>query len=223
MGSYGQYCPISRAADVLGDRWTIHIVRDLLTGTTRFNELIRGNPGLSRALLSRRLDQLVRAGIVQHGEDGTYTLTKAGQDLRPVVFGLAEWGAAWAFGDPEPDELDPDLLVWWLHQRLDPGEEPRRRFTIHVQFRDHQRQYWIVLENDASVCLSDPGFAVDVTIRATLAALYRVYVGRTTMRAARRDGEVELVGSTAAVRRFGQVFRPSPVAEIVAAATSTQH
>lgn len=215
MATYGQYCPISRAADLLGDRWTIHIVRDLLTGTTRFNELIRGNPGLSRALLSRRLDQLERAGIVRHEDDGTYRLTPAGEDLRSVVFGLAEWGAAWAFGEPEPEELDPDLLVWWMHRRLGPVEGPRRAFTIHVHFTDHRRRYWIVVDDAPSVCLTDPGFDVDVTVRASLAALYRVYLGRETLRAARRTGSVELLGSTAAVRRFEAAFNPSPVAGII--------
>ena len=130
VNKYGQYCPISRSAEVLGDRWTLHIVRDLLTGTTRFNELIRGNPGLSRALLSRRLDQLERSGVIAHDPNGTYHLTPAGRDLQPVVFGLAEWGARWAFGEPDPDELDADLLLWWLHRRLDartlPGTSLRR-------------------------------------------------------------------------------------------------
>src|SRR3954467_9862720 len=98
MKGYGQYCPISRSAELLGDRWTILIVRDLMTGTTRFNELIRGNPGLSRALLSRRLRQLQAAGIIDQLDDGTYGLTDAGRDLEPVVFGLATWGARWTFG-----------------------------------------------------------------------------------------------------------------------------
>ena len=88
MKSYGQYCPISRTAELLGDRWTIHIVRDLLTGTNRFNELIRGNPGLSRALLTRRLRQLMSAGVVERHDDGSYQLTESGRALEPVVFGL---------------------------------------------------------------------------------------------------------------------------------------
>ncbi|HEX7097207.1 MAG TPA: helix-turn-helix domain-containing protein, partial [Acidimicrobiales bacterium] len=125
MPTYGQYCPIARAAEVLGDRWTILIVRDLLTGTSRFNDIIRGNPGLSRSLLTRRLAQLTRAGIVERQDDGSYRLTKAGAELRSLVYGLAEWGAAWAFGDPRPEELDPDLLVWWLHRGIDATKLPK--------------------------------------------------------------------------------------------------
>src|SRR3954451_16131082 len=163
MKTYAQYCPISRSAELLGDRWTLHIVRDLLTGTTRFNELIRGNPGLSRALLSRRLDQLERADVVTHDPDGTYQLTPAGRDLEAVVFGLATWAARWTFREPEPDELDPDVLLWWLHRRLDASRLPDPRFVVHVTFTDDPKRYWIVVEGDASLCLSDPGFDVDLT------------------------------------------------------------
>lgn len=216
MRSYGQYCPVSRGAEVLGDRWTILIVRDLLTGTDRFNELIRGNPGLSRALLARRLDQLVRAGIVCHGDDGSYGLTEAGAALKPVVFGLAEWAAEHAFGDPEPEELNPDLLMWWLHRQLDCDALPGPRFTIHVEL-GATGQYWIVVETEASICLSDPGFEIDVTLRTDRATLYRVYLGREPLVGAERDGRLRVVGTTSAVRRFHDAFQPSPVAHLVAA------
>ena len=216
MKAYGQYCPISRSAELLGDRWTLHIVRDLLTGTTRFNELIRGNPGLSRALLSRRLDQLERAGVVAHNLDRTYQLTPAGQDLESVVFGLATWGARWAFGEPEPEELDPDLLLWWLHRRLDASRLPGPRYVIHVRFTDHPKRYWIVVEDEASICLADPRFEVDLTLRSDRSTLYRTYLGHQTLSDASRAGEVDLLGSKGAIRSFMQAFQPSPVASIVA-------
>jgi DNA-binding HxlR family transcriptional regulator len=219
MNKYGQYCPISRSAEVLGDRWTLHIVRDLLTGTTRFNELVRGNPGLSRAVLSRRLDQLELAGVITHDPDGSYHLSAAGCDLQPVVFGLAQWGAQWAFGDPDPTELDADLLLWWLHRRLDPDPLPGPRFVIYVHFRDDPHRYWIVVETDASLCLSDPGFDIDLTLRSELATLYRTYLGHQTLSDAYRDGQLELSGSNAAIRSFIDAFQPSPVADIVAEAT----
>ncbi len=215
MASYGQYCPISRTAEVLGDRWSIHIVRDLLTGTSRFNELIRGNPGLSRALLSRRLRQLQAAGVVDRGTDGTYELTEAGRDLKPVVFGLATWGARWMFGEPAQDELDPDLLLWWLHRQLDPSGIPGPRFTVYVPFSDHPKRYWIVIEDTVSLCLADPGFDVDVTVETDRAALYETYLGRRSLSDARRSGNVTLQGSTAAVRAFFDAFGQSPVAGIV--------
>jgi len=215
MASYGQYCPISRSAELLGDRWTIHIVRDLLTGTNRFNELIRGNPGLSRALLSRRLRQLQLADVVEQGAGGTYQLTEAGRDLEPVVFGLATWGARWTFGEPAADELDPDLLLWWLHRQIDTTNIPGPRFTVYVPFSDHPKRYWIVIEDDASLCLADPGFDIDVTLRADRAALYKTYLGHCSLAEAQRAGSVTLDGSQAAVRAFFEAFRQSPVASIV--------
>lgn len=217
MRPYGQYCPVSRSAEVLGDRWTIHIVRDLLTGTNRYNELIRGNPGLSRALLSRRLRQLVSAGVVAQEDDGSYQLTASGRDLEPIVMGLATWGARWSFGSPTREELNPDLLLWWLHRQLDASELPGPRFTVYVPFTDHPSRYWIVVEREASICLVDPGFDVDVTLRTDLASLYRTYLGQQPLRAAQRCGDVDLVGSKAAVAAFFKAFQHSPVGPLVAA------
>ena len=215
MKMYGQYCPTSRTAELLGDRWTIHIVRDLLTGTTRFNELISGNPGLSRALLSRRLRQLKRAAVIVQADDGSYLLTPSGRDLEPVVFALATWGARWTFGEPEPEELDPDLLLWWLHRRLDPSNLSRPRFTIAVNFTDHAKRYWIVVEHDASLCLADPKFDIDVTVRTDLTTLYRTYLGHVPLAEAHRSGRIELTGSKSAVRLFIEAFHQSPIASIV--------
>ncbi|MDE0802679.1 MAG: helix-turn-helix domain-containing protein [Acidimicrobiales bacterium] len=220
MKTYGQYCPISRTAEVLGDRWTILIVRDLLTGSNRFNELIRGNPGLSRALLTRRLRQLGLAGVVEQHPDGSYHLTDSGRALEPVVFGLAAWGAQWTFGEPTVDELDPDLLLWWLHRQMDTSDLPRPRFVVYVPFTDHPSRYWIVVEDEASICLADPGFEVDVTLRTDRTALYRAYLGRCSLTDAHKRGELDMSGSRVAVNAFFNAFRQSPVAEIVAAATT---
>ena len=219
MKPYGQYCPISRTAELLGDRWTIHIVRDLLTGTNRFNELVRGNPGMSRALLTRRLRQLALAGVVEQQVDGSYQLTESGRALEPVVFGLAAWGAQWAFGEPEAEELDPDLLLWWLHRQLDTSDLPGPRFVVYVPFTDHPSRYWIVVEDEASVCLADPGFDVDVTVRTDRTTLYRTYLGRCSLLDANRRGEIETAGAVKAVKAFFDAFGQSPVAEMVAAAT----
>lgn len=217
MKTYGQYCPISRSAELLGDRWTIHLIRDLLTGTSRFNEFVRGNPGLSRALLSRRLQQLIRAGVVEQDDDGNYRLTPSGRDLESVVFGLATWGARWTFGEPEPDELDPDLLMWWLHRRLDPTSLPGRRFTISVTFTDHSKRYWIVVDNVASLCLADPRFDIDVAVRTDRSTLYRTYLGHVALADSHRAGRIQLTGSRSSVRSFIEAFQSSPVASIVAA------
>jgi DNA-binding HxlR family transcriptional regulator len=216
---YGQYCPISRALDLLGERWTMLVVRDLLVGATRFNELARGLPDLSRSLLSRRLRQLEAAGIVER-LDGEYLLTPAGKALEPIVFGLGEWGAEWTFGDPDEEELDAQLLVWWMHTRLDTSHLPGRRNVIQIRFTDDPRRFWIVIESGTpSVCLVDPGYEVDVAVVSDVATLYRVWLGRLPLRDAIRAGRVTFEGPAALVRRMPDVMQLSPVAEIVRAAT----
>jgi DNA-binding HxlR family transcriptional regulator/putative sterol carrier protein len=212
---YGQYCPISRALDVLGERWSLLILRDMLVGTTRFNDLCRGLPRLSRSLLAKRLRQFERAGIVERlGNE--YVLTDAGRGLEPIVFGLGEWGARWTFGDPSPEELDPDLLVWWMHQRLDTSPLPGKRHVLHVRFTDDPSRYWIVIERGVpSVCLTEPGFDVDVTVTADLATLYEVWLGRLPVRDAVKQGRLEFEGPTALTRRMTTVFQLSPIAEAV--------
>jgi DNA-binding HxlR family transcriptional regulator len=215
---YGQYCPISRAVELLGHRWTLLIVRDLLCGQTRFNDLARGNPGLSRTLLAKRLRELERAGVIER-LDGEYVLTPAGEDLRELVFGLGRWGARWQFGDPRDDELDPEVLMWWVHDRLDFSSLPNRRIVLLFVFRDERRRFWVVKDvAGTSVCVHDPRFEVDVTVRSDLDALYQVWLGRQDLRQAVRAGSVELLGAPALVRRMPEVLLLSPVAPFVAAA-----
>jgi DNA-binding HxlR family transcriptional regulator/putative sterol carrier protein len=217
--TYAQYCPIVRAVEVLGDRWTLLIVRDMLVGASRFNELSRGLPGLSRALLSRRLRQLANAGLVQRTGDG-YTLTPAGQALRPLVFGLADWGARYAFGDPRADELDPEVLMWWMHGRVDTGTLTKRA-NIEVRINDRRRTFWLVVEpGDASICYTDPGLEVDAVLASDIATLYRMWEGEVDLLDAVRAGTIELTGPRWVVRGLPEWLKLSPVAEHVRAARS---
>jgi DNA-binding HxlR family transcriptional regulator len=217
---YGQYCPITRAVEVLGERWSVLIVRDLLCGFTRFNDLARGNPGLSRSLLSKRLRQLERAGIVEHVDDH-YLLTPAGEDLRRVVFGLGEWGARWQFGDPRENELDPELLMWWVHARLDFSHLPDRRVVLEFRFRDRPQRFWILKDSQGpSICQHDPGFGVDATIDGNLQTLYQVWLGKVGLQNALRDGSVRIEGNPIVVRRLPDVLELSPIASIVAAVSA---
>ncbi|GLY52988.1 helix-turn-helix domain-containing protein [Lentzea sp. NBRC 102530] len=214
MRTYAQYCPIVRAVEVLGDRWTLLIVRDMLVGASRFNEISRGLPGLSRALLSRRLRQLANAELVRRTGDG-YELTPAGQALRPLVFGLADWGARYAFGDPRADELDPEVLMWWMHGRVDTGTLDKRA-NIEVRISDRRRTFWLVVEpGDASICYTDPGLEVDAVLASDLATLYRMWEGEVDLLDAVRAGAIELTGSRWVVRGLPDWLKLSPVAEIV--------
>src|SRR5262245_27685893 len=131
MYLYGQYCPVARASEILADRWTPLIVRELLAGLRHFNELDRGLPGISRALLVERLRRLERMGIVERHARGEgraveYALTRAGRELQRVIDVLGGWGARWAFGDPRPAELDPIVLRWWMRRRVHRSRLPIR-------------------------------------------------------------------------------------------------
>lgn len=213
---YGQYCPVSRAVEVLGERWTLLILREMLVGASRFNDIARANPGLSRTLLSKRLRQLERHGLVDHIGD-QYRLTPAGQDLRAVVFGLGEWSARWLFRDPRDSELDPELLMWWVHTRLDFSEFPDRRMVLAFRFRDHPSRFWILRDaQGVSICQHDPGFGIDASIEGDLSTMYQVWLGRVALRTAVRDGRLELQGAPAVVRRLPAVLALSPIAAVVA-------
>ena len=217
MRTYAQYCPIVRAVEVIGERWTLLIVREMLVGATRFNELARGLPGLSRGLLSRRLRQMEAAGLLERREDG-YALTAAGEDLRPLVFGLAEWGARHAFGNPRPEELDPEVLMWWLHGRIDTTELSRRA-VIQVDVTDRRRVFWLVIEpGDASVCYTDPGFEVDALMRSDLATLYRMWEGEIELLDAVKAGTVDFTGPRWIVSGLPRWLEFSPIAPYVRAA-----
>ena len=210
---YGQYCPMSRALEVVGERWSLLIVRDLLVGASRFNDLARGLPGLSRTLLSKRLRQLERDGIVERrGSD--YVLTEPGRALEPVVFALGGWGSAIALGEPEAEECNARLLVWWISRRLDPSVLPEGRRVVHFRFTDDRHRFWILIEaGEPSVRAVDPGCAVDVTVTCDVSSLLQVWQGRLPLREALRSGRVEFSGPTALVRRMPALLLLSPFAE----------
>ena len=218
MRPYAQYCPIAKTAEIIGDRWSILILRDMLVGTHRFNDLARGLPGISRNLLARRLRHLEASGLIAKFDFG-YELTEAGADLRQMVFSMADWGAKWAFPEPEPEELDPDLLVWWMHGQIDQDIAPGGRVVVEIDFFDCKTRYWLVLEaDDVSVCLIDPGFEVDIFLRSSLRTMYLVWLGRRDMDNAIRDGDIELVGDADLVRAFPRWLRLSPARPAVRAA-----
>lgn len=216
VSRYGQYCPITRALEILGDRWTLLVIRDLIVGARRFNELSRGLPGLSRALLSKRLSHLEHHGLVVRTDDG-YEPTRACEELHPIVFGLAEWGARWAFGEPREDELDPVVLMWWIRGGIDPRAFAGERTVLHVRLPEARRtRFWLVVQpEDVSLCFNDPGFEVDVTIETSLSVLYQVWEGVIELPAAVRAGTLSITGRSDVRLRLPEAFLFSPVAPIV--------
>lgn len=220
MVSYSQYCPVAKASEVLGDRWTLLIVREMLFGVTGFNELQRGLPGISRSVLADRMRGLERARIVERktgpsGRTLAYMLTPGGYDLRPVVRALGEWGATWALTDPRPDELDPDLIVLWMARHVDREALPSGRTVIQFDFRDRGKRHWMVLEPaEVSVCLQPPGFDTDLAVVTETEALYRVYLGQTDLGGAMQAGALALHGPQALRRGFRRWFTWSSFAPI---------
>lgn len=228
MHSYGQYCPVAKAAEVLGDRWTLLIVRDLICLRVRhFNDLVRGLPGISRSLLAQRLQQLERIGIIERqvggkGRATEYHLTVAGQELEKVIEALLEWGARWAFGEPDQAELDPVLLLWWMRRGTHLDRLPPQRVVVQFDFHGARTgSYWLLLErSDVSVCLQHPGFEIDLLVTADIAVFYQVWLGRISFAETLRHQRVELDGVPALVRAFPAWFSWSPAAEAVRTAAA---
>jgi DNA-binding HxlR family transcriptional regulator len=227
MHLYGQYCPVARAAEILADRWTLLIVRELLADVDHFNELQRGLPGISRSLLADRLRLLVSAGVAERrtaepGRRVEYRLTPAGRDLQKVIEVLGDWGAHWAFGDPRPNELDPIVLLWWMRRRVCLDRLTKRR-VLQFEFQGLPRTYWLLLQPaEASVCLQHPGFEIDLLLHGDIAVFYRVWLGRLTLSGAMNTGHLRIEGSPSDVRRFPHWFAWSPMAERVRAASTSQ-
>jgi DNA-binding HxlR family transcriptional regulator len=222
MQKYKQYCPVARASEILAERWTPLIVRELIAGSHRFNEIERALPGISRSLLASRLRQLEHAGIVDRlpraqSKGPEYHLSEAGRELKPVIEALGAWGVRWAFGDPEPAELDAGLLVWKMHQRIDRERLPDRRTVVEFDFTGPRaRRVWLLLEpREVSVCVTPPGFDSDLVVRADLRFFYRIWLGSIEYGTALRCGELVVEGPSALATQLPHWLMWSPMARFV--------
>ena len=211
MRGYGQFCPIAKASEVLAERWTPLVVRELLCGSHRFNDLHRGLPLMSRSLLAKRMRELERAGVVERraGEGGAaeYHLTTAGEELRPIVMGLGTWGQRWVRSGVSTEDLDPRLLMWDMQRSIETEALPRRRVVVRFEFADVRaglpRVTWLILDQgEVDVCYRDPGFEVDLVVAGKLRALIGVWLGDVAMAAALRSGELRIEGPSALARAF---------------------
>lgn len=228
MGApYHQFCPVAKASELFDERWTLLVVRELVSGTERFNELRRGLPRISPTLLSRRLHQLVRAGVVEKRVDGSdvrYVLTQAGHELRPMIEALGAWGVRW-IGELGDDDLDPKLLLWDMHRHVDRAATPDVRTVVQFRFPDAPsgtRDWWLVItHDDVDVCDVDPGFGVAVEVTARLRSMVQIWRGDRSWSEAVRAGDVEVHGPESLRRavpgwftlsNFASVPRPAATA-----------
>jgi DNA-binding HxlR family transcriptional regulator len=218
MSHYGQFCPVAKAMELLDERWTLLVVRELMLGSRHFNALRRGVPRMSPALLSKRLQTLVRAGVVERWADGnrvTYRLTEAGQELRPIVEALGRWGTRWIpeLGDVD---LDPHLLLWDMHRNVDMEAVPDGRTVLAFTFPElppAARRWWLVITGDGvDVCDQDPGFPVRVSAECGLRTLTQIWRGDLDWAAAVRSGELVLHGEQQARRALPRWLKLSAFA-----------
>lgn len=221
--SYNQFCPVAMAAEVLCSRWTVVLLRELLAGSTRFNDLRRGLPRMSPALLSQRLKELEETGIVERrpvaGEPGIheYALTDAGRELQPLVESFGKWGQRWIPSKLSLDQLDASLLMWDMRRGLRFDPPPRRRLVIQFQFADapkRERNWWLIVEPEEPVdlCSVDPGHDVDLYVTGPLRTMTAIWMGIETVRQARANDSLMLTGDRNLIETMERWLGLSPFA-----------
>jgi DNA-binding HxlR family transcriptional regulator len=220
-GGYGQFCPVAMASEVLCARWTMLVLREMLCGTTRFNDLRRGVPRMSPGLLSKRLKELEASGVVRRvanaGGVDEYHLTAAGEDLRPVITGIGFWGQCWVESQMTLKNLDPSLLMWDMRRRLRPEPLPPQRCAIqflYPELPEARRHWWLLVERDSvDLCSVDPGVEIDLLVTASLRAMTAVWMGLADLRAEIAAGRVRLEGAPAIASSMRQWLGRSIFAE----------
>ena len=213
MASFGQFCPVAVACEIFAERWTPIILRELFNGSHRFNEIHRGMPLISRPLLARRLRELEAAGVVrstlrQKGKPREYHLTESGREFRGAVDALGAWGQRWTLR-VQAQNLDSGFLMWNIRRRVALDRLPERRVVVHFDFRgvpagrSMLKKCWLVLERSGSdVCVTDPGYEVDVYVDADLASMTSVWLGDLPFNEAVREKKLRVSGARALVRQF---------------------
>jgi DNA-binding HxlR family transcriptional regulator len=205
QGSFKQFCPVAMAAEILCTRWTVLILREMLVGTSRFNDLRRGVPRMSPALLSQRLKELEAAGILTKAASKTepgvveYRLTPAGRELEPFVMALGQWGQRWVSSELSMQHLDAQLLMWDMRRNLDPTPMPPRKTVVQFCFEPgpaKDRDWWLIVEPDEPVdlCRLDPGLDPDIEVATDLRTMTAIWMGFDTVKAAREAQRLEVVG-----------------------------
>ncbi len=222
QGSYGQFCPVAMAAEVFCTRWTALVLREVLCGSARFNDIRRGVPRMSPTLLSKRLKELTNAGILytrptRQSGGVDYLLTAAGEDLRPLVMSLGNWGQRWVESKLSLNNLDPSLLMWDMRRHLDPDPLPAKRCTVHFEYPELEgarRHWWLVIDNGmVDLCLVDPGYEIDLLVMGSLRSMTAIWMGISTVDREVQAGAIDLTGDPAIARSMQKWLGLSPFAK----------
>lgn len=222
MKSYGQFCPFALTSEIVGERWTPLVLRELILGRTRFNDIHRGLPRMSPTLLVRRLATLESAGLLTRrrttGGRAEYVLTEAGRELGPAVVMLAEWGKRWLPATLSKLQADPDLIMWDMHRRMNLGALPEGRTVLRFAFTDQpkaKRYRWIVAEPpEVDLCITDPGFDVDVFVTTDSRTITWVWYGDIPLRDAIAEGLIDVHGPRELCRAFPSWLLLNELAEV---------
>lgn len=225
QGSYRQFCPVAMAAEVLCTRWTVVLLRELVAGSTRFNDLRRGVPRMSPALLSQRLKDLEVAGVLRRTpsdkEPGVveYRLTEAGEELGPIIEAFGTWGQRRIEAEVSLQHLDPDLLMWDMRRNLDVTPMPKARRVIQFLYPERpaaERSYWLVVDPGQGVdlCSLDPGLDVDLYVATDLHTMTAIWMGHDTVRAALAAQRLALTGDAALASNIQTWLGLSPFAKV---------
>lgn len=224
MSGYGQFCPIAKASEVLSERWTLLIVRELGAGSEGFNDLRKGLPQISPSLLSSRLKSLEAAGVVARTETERgirYTLTEAGLELRPIILQMGIWGHRWARSKLTRDDLDPSLLMWDIHRTMNADYFGGDRTVLYFEFGDYAakfRRWWLIVEDGmVDICMKDPGYDIDLELLTDVRTLTGVWMGDIGLGQALRDRRIRLAGPTHLKRDISTWLKRNYFADIKAA------
>jgi DNA-binding HxlR family transcriptional regulator len=200
---YGQFCPVAMAAEILGSRWTIVLLREFIAGSTRFNDLRKGVSRMSPTLLSKRLRELEAAGIIERASAGSseYRLTDAGLDLKLVVDAFGIWGQRWMSKQVSLQNLDPFLLMLDMKRNVDPGHMPKDQAVIYLRYPElspARRRWWLIVEGgDVEITQEDPGVDPDLTVESSLGVMTEIWMGLTTVLDEVREKRLLLDGDRA--------------------------
>ncbi len=221
--SYGQFCPVAKAAEIVTTRWTPLILRELFCGARHFNEIRRGVPLMSPTLLSKRLKELEAAGVIDRIATVTaktsteYVLTAAGEELKPIIIALGVWGQRRVESAFDSNDWDASVLMWDISREIDVEALPDGQTVLQFEFTDAKKEmslWWLVINDEIDLCQSDPGYEPDLFVTTSVRTLAQVWIGKASLKKAIADDAIELIGQAVLRKSMPAWFKLALVARV---------